>query len=85
MKRDFSAYPRKWGRREPDPNIDHRRVPNLMTYFRREGAAKPLIIHNIGRGHGLWHHRRTSRAKVIRFSVLRRSGVNPATADPGAP
>lgn len=42
MKRDFSAYPRKWGRREPDPSIDHRRVPNLMTFFRREGAALPL-------------------------------------------
>lgn len=42
MKKDFSAYPRKWGRRSPDPNIDHRRVPNLMTFFRREGAALPL-------------------------------------------
>lgn len=88
MKKNFSAYPKKWGRRSPDPNIDHRRVPNLMTFFTRRGAslpvtkragdykpgdlvswdlggglthigvvvedplgaAKPLIVHNIGRG-----------------------------------
>jgi uncharacterized protein YijF (DUF1287 family) len=42
MRKDFPAYPRKWGRREPDANIDHRRVPNLMTFFRREGAALSL-------------------------------------------
>lgn len=42
MAQDFSAYPKKWGRRSPDSNIDHRRVPNLMTFFRREGAALPL-------------------------------------------
>lgn len=44
MKKDFAAYPKKWGRRAPDPNIDHRRVPNLMTYFRREGASLPLSM-----------------------------------------
>lgn len=42
MKKDFSVYPKKWGRRSPDPNIDHRRVLNLMTFFRREGASLPL-------------------------------------------
>lgn len=36
--RAFSAYPRAWGLSRPDPNIDHRRVPNLQTYFRRRGA-----------------------------------------------
>jgi uncharacterized protein YijF (DUF1287 family) len=25
----------------PDPNIDHRRVPNLQTFFRRAGAKQP--------------------------------------------
>ena len=30
-------YPRNWGLKSPDPNIDHRRVPNLMTYFKRQG------------------------------------------------
>jgi uncharacterized protein len=37
----FSAYPRAWGLARPDPNIDHRRVPNLQTFFRRRGTARP--------------------------------------------
>ncbi|HKP86626.1 MAG TPA: DUF1287 domain-containing protein [Blastocatellia bacterium] len=39
MARDFSAYPNKWGLSRPDSNIDHRRVPNLMTYFNRKRKA----------------------------------------------
>ena len=39
MKRNFSAYPKSWGLRAPDTNIDHRRVPNLATFFRRKGKA----------------------------------------------
>ena len=89
MRSVFGAYPKHWGLSQPDPNIDHRRVPNLQTFFRRKGAqlpisaegrfyrtgdvvtwmlpgnlphigiithqhtadgARPLIIHNIGRG-----------------------------------
>lgn len=42
MKRNFSAYPKNWGLRRPDTNIDHRRVPNLATFFRRKGAALPV-------------------------------------------
>jgi len=42
MKKNFSAYPQKWGRRAPDTNIDHRRVPNLMTFFTRQGASLPV-------------------------------------------
>ncbi|HYK04368.1 MAG TPA: DUF1287 domain-containing protein [Thermoanaerobaculia bacterium] len=42
MKRNFSAYPQHWGLRKPDTNIDHRRVPNLATFFRRQGAALPV-------------------------------------------
>jgi len=38
MKRSFAAYPKLWGLARPDANIDHRRVPNLQTYFRRRGA-----------------------------------------------
>src|SRR4051812_32483589 len=34
----FAAYPKLWGLSRPDANIDHRRVPNLQTYFRRRGA-----------------------------------------------
>lgn len=39
MKRAFAVYPKKWGLAKPDPNIDHRRVPNLMTFFERKGKA----------------------------------------------
>ncbi|MBL9129900.1 MAG: DUF1287 domain-containing protein [Verrucomicrobiaceae bacterium] len=41
MKRHFSAYPKNWGLARPDPNIDHRRVPNLQTFFKRQGASLP--------------------------------------------
>jgi uncharacterized protein YijF (DUF1287 family) len=41
MRTAFSAYPRAWGMARPDPNIDHRRVPNLQTFFRRRGTARP--------------------------------------------
>ena len=41
MKVNFSRYPKIWGLKTTDKNIDHRRVPNLMTYFKRKGAAKP--------------------------------------------
>ncbi|WP_041706440.1 DUF1287 domain-containing protein [Pseudomonas fulva] len=39
MAANFSAYPKQWGLKRPDPNIDHRRVPNLMTWFKRQGMA----------------------------------------------
>ena len=42
MKAHFSAYPREWGLTRPDPNIDHRRVPNLATFFTRQGKALPV-------------------------------------------
>lgn len=39
MTRSFARYPQKWGARRADKNIDHRRVPNLMTWFERQGKA----------------------------------------------
>lgn len=42
MKRNFAAYPKSWGLRGPDSNIDHRRVPNLQTFFRRKGERLPV-------------------------------------------
>ena len=38
MKAHFAAYPKQWGLSRPDPNIDHRRVPNLQRFFERAGA-----------------------------------------------
>lgn len=37
MKEAFAKYPQQWGLRGADRNIDHRRVPNLMCYFTRQG------------------------------------------------
>ncbi|HJT12229.1 MAG TPA: DUF1287 domain-containing protein [Dongiaceae bacterium] len=42
MKRHFAAYPTTWGLARPDRNIDHRRVPNLATWFKRQGYGLPL-------------------------------------------
>lgn len=65
MVKNFSKYPQNWGRRTPDANIDHRRVPNLMTFFGRFGKTKTLSgnaadytpgdIVTWDLGHGLTH------------------------------
>jgi uncharacterized protein YijF (DUF1287 family) len=39
MRGSFRAYPRMWGGTAPDANIDHRRVPNLMTFLKRRGKS----------------------------------------------
>lgn len=39
MRLNFAAYPTKWNLPAPDTNIDHRRVPNLQTFFTRKGKA----------------------------------------------
>jgi uncharacterized protein YijF (DUF1287 family) len=65
MKRNFSAYPRNWGLKQADKNIDHRRVPNLQKYFQRKGAEVEknenptylpgdLVVWDLN-GNGLWH------------------------------
>ena len=45
MKLNFEKYPKNWGLKKPDSNIDHRRVPNLMTFFTRKGTK--LAITNV--------------------------------------
>lgn len=44
MKLYFSVYPKNWGNKKTDTNIDHRRVPNLETFFERKG--KKLAVTN---------------------------------------
>jgi hypothetical protein len=39
MTAHFSEYPKLWDLTKPDRNIDHRRVPNLQTYFRRHAIS----------------------------------------------
>jgi uncharacterized protein YijF (DUF1287 family) len=44
MSQDFASYPSRtiWGLERPDSNIDHRRVPNLMVFFGRNGVSLPI-------------------------------------------
>ena len=42
MKANFAQYPKNWGLRKTDTNIDHRRVPNLAAFFKRSKAALPV-------------------------------------------
>jgi hypothetical protein len=39
MKANFGDYPALWGLSGTDTNIDHRRVPNLQTFFSRNGES----------------------------------------------
>lgn len=41
MKANFASYPQNWGLKRPDPNIDHRRVPNLQKLLTRAEAKLP--------------------------------------------
>ncbi|WP_406741566.1 DUF1287 domain-containing protein [Acinetobacter lanii] len=58
MKANFKRYPQKWGLKAPDANIDHRRVPNIMTYFKRQGyevkdakfLAGDIVAWDLGNG-----------------------------------
>lgn len=42
MSAAWRAYPKNWGLSRPDSNIDHRRVPNLGTFFTRKGKSIPV-------------------------------------------
>lgn len=39
MLANFDEYPKTWGLKAPDANIDHRRVPNLVRFFERAGQT----------------------------------------------
>ena len=42
MKHHFFLYPKIWGLKTTDKNIDHRRVPNLIKFFDRNGTKLPI-------------------------------------------
>lgn len=58
MKKNWDKYPKLWGLNKPDSNIDHRRVPNLMTFFKSittselESDFKPsdIVVWDLGNG-----------------------------------
>ncbi|HSP42064.1 MAG TPA: DUF1287 domain-containing protein [Luteolibacter sp.] len=39
MTGNFRLYQQLWGAIAPDPNIDHRRIPNLERFFERHGQS----------------------------------------------
>lgn len=43
MQANFDLYPKLWGLTAPDTNIDHRRVPNLQVFFKRQGKSLPIL------------------------------------------
>jgi uncharacterized protein YijF (DUF1287 family) len=58
IKANFNAYPNIWGLTSTDKNIDHRRVPNLMTFFERNGEVKIISSNPIDYAPGAivcWH------------------------------
>ena len=94
MAANFAAYPRKWGRRGPDPNIDHRRVPNLMVFFSRKGESLPitdraadyapgdLVTWNLGGG--LTHIGMVADRKMLftrRYMIVHNIGAGPKMED----
>ena len=42
MRSHFYLYPKNWSMTTTDTNIDHRRVPNLMKFFSRQGEELPI-------------------------------------------
>ncbi len=52
MRRNFRLYPQRYGLRWPDPNIDHRRVPNQRLYFARFG--RELSTETVGSASSKW-------------------------------
>lgn len=44
MMANFKKYPNNWGLKHTDKNIDHRRVPNLMTFFKRHKSFKKISL-----------------------------------------
>lgn len=94
MAANFAAYPRRWGRHEPDANIDHRRVPNLMVFFSRKGESLPvtgraedyapgdLVTWDLGRG--LTHIGMVVDRKTVftrRYMIVHNIGAGPKLED----
>ncbi|MEO6310676.1 MAG: DUF1287 domain-containing protein [Sphingomicrobium sp.] len=84
MNRSFNSYPQIWGLRAPDPNIDHRRVPNLMTWLQRSRARRKVppdawtwqpgdiftaLVAGTGTHIGLVSDRRGSRSPMIIHNI----------------
>lgn len=94
MKSYFHLYPRIWGLKSTDTNIDHRRVPNLMKFFERHGEVKknseiaedyiPGDIVCWDLGNGLTHIGIVSNRKVVgtkRYAIIHNIGQGQVLED----
>jgi len=94
MKANFDVYPKRWGMRGTDTNIDHRRVPNLMTFFSRKGKSIPMSkvasdylpgdIVTWDLGHGITHIGLVSDQKTkdnSRYLIVHNIGSGQVLAD----
>lgn len=75
MLRSFDAYPKRWGLRQPDSNIDHRRVPNLETYWARQGAR---LWEASSRSWGFDFHGRLQRGDILTWRTFPAGGPHVA-------
>ncbi len=95
MARNFHLYPKKWGLKRPDTNIDHRRVPNLMVFFSRKGTElritsnardyRPGDVVTWDLGGGLTHIgivvNVASESDRERFQIVHNIGAGPKMED----
>jgi uncharacterized protein YijF (DUF1287 family) len=95
MEKEFTAYPRTWGLKKTDKNIDHRRVPNLMTFFARQSASlavtedardyKPGDVVTWDLSGGMTHIGLVvnvpSEADAERFQIVHNIGAGPKMED----
>ncbi|MCL4144672.1 UNVERIFIED_CONTAM: hypothetical protein GTU68_019333 [Idotea baltica] len=93
MKQNFARYPKTWGLSRPDKNIDHRRVPNLETYLKRQNAEldvpaspkdwKPGDLYTMRLGGRLPHIGIVSdvRAPSGRYKIVHNIGAGTAQDD----
>lgn len=72
MLANWKDYPKNWGLSKPDRNIDHRRVPNIATYFKMKGCLlvpgksyQPgdVVVWDLGKG--ILHIGLISDSKVL--------------------
>jgi len=94
MTANFSSYPGNWNRKTPDPNIDHRRVPNLRVFFSRKGEVLPITYRaedyapgdlvTWDLGHGLTHIGIVVDQKGLlgrRYMIMHNIGAGPNIED----
>lgn len=78
MAAHFGAYPHRWGLAAPDANIDHRRVPNLETYWTRVGAR---LWRASGPSWGFDFHGQLEPGDILTWRNFMNAGPHPQWLD----